>query len=61
MHPKPLSQPHPTLLVGGGVETSAAAGGGSGLPMMPMNEDPRLSELVRRRMKPRRPDSTAGS
>jgi alkanesulfonate monooxygenase SsuD/methylene tetrahydromethanopterin reductase-like flavin-dependent oxidoreductase (luciferase family) len=42
--PKPLTQPHPTILVGGGVEVAARRAARLRLPMMPMNEDPRLSE-----------------
>jgi alkanesulfonate monooxygenase SsuD/methylene tetrahydromethanopterin reductase-like flavin-dependent oxidoreductase (luciferase family) len=41
--PKPRSQPHPTLLVGGGVEAAARRAARLRLPMMPMNEDPRLA------------------
>ena len=42
--PKPLSRPHPTILVGGGVEAAARRAARLRLPMMPMNEDPRLAE-----------------
>lgn len=42
--PKPLSQPHPTVLIGGGVEAAARRAARLRLPMMPMNEDARLSE-----------------
>ena len=42
--PKPGSDPHPTILVGGGVEAAARRAARLGLPMMPMNTDPRLAE-----------------
>jgi alkanesulfonate monooxygenase SsuD/methylene tetrahydromethanopterin reductase-like flavin-dependent oxidoreductase (luciferase family) len=42
--PKPASQPHPTLLIGGGTEVAARRAARLGLPMMPMNTDPRLQD-----------------
>ncbi|MBM3673954.1 MAG: LLM class flavin-dependent oxidoreductase [Actinobacteria bacterium] len=42
--PKPLTQPHPTLMIGGGVEAAARRAARLRLPMMPMNTDPRLTE-----------------
>ena len=42
--PKPFTEPHPQLLVGGGVEAAARRAARLHLPMMPMNTDPRLPE-----------------
>jgi alkanesulfonate monooxygenase SsuD/methylene tetrahydromethanopterin reductase-like flavin-dependent oxidoreductase (luciferase family) len=42
--PKPASEPHPTLLVGGGTEPAARRAARLRLPMMPMNSDPRVQE-----------------
>ena len=42
--PKPFTQPHPTILIGGGVEAAARRAARLRLPMMPMNEDARLAE-----------------
>ena len=42
--PKPFTEPHPQLLVGGGVEAAARRAARLRLPMMPMNTDPRLPE-----------------
>ena len=38
--PKPATQPHPTVLVGGGVPAAAPRAARLRLPMMPMNTDP---------------------
>ena len=40
--PRPASQPHPTVLVGGGVPAAARRAARLRLPMMPMNTDPAL-------------------
>jgi alkanesulfonate monooxygenase SsuD/methylene tetrahydromethanopterin reductase-like flavin-dependent oxidoreductase (luciferase family) len=42
--PKPASQPHPPLLIGGGVPAAARRAARLRLPMLPMNTDPRVSE-----------------
>src|SRR4051794_8067053 len=42
--PKPFTEPHPQLLVGGGVEAAARRAARLRLPMMPMNTDERLPE-----------------
>ena len=47
--PKPFTQPHPTLLIGGGVEAAARHAARLRLPMMPMNEDSAARRVVRRR------------
>jgi alkanesulfonate monooxygenase SsuD/methylene tetrahydromethanopterin reductase-like flavin-dependent oxidoreductase (luciferase family) len=40
--PSPATRPHPTVLVGGGVPAAARRAARLGLPMLPMNTDPRL-------------------
>lgn len=42
--PRPYRDPHPMVLVGGGVEVAARRAARLHLPMMPMNTDPRLRE-----------------
>jgi alkanesulfonate monooxygenase SsuD/methylene tetrahydromethanopterin reductase-like flavin-dependent oxidoreductase (luciferase family) len=42
--PKPASQPHPPLIVGGGVPAAARRAARLRLPMLPMNDDPRVAE-----------------
>ena len=42
--PRPFTDPHPPLLVGGGVEAAARRVARLHLPMMPMHADPRLTE-----------------
>ena len=42
--PKPFTDPHPTILIGGGVEAAARRAARLRLPMMPMHADPRLAE-----------------
>jgi alkanesulfonate monooxygenase SsuD/methylene tetrahydromethanopterin reductase-like flavin-dependent oxidoreductase (luciferase family) len=41
--PKPVTRPHPTILVGGGAPAAARRAARLRLPMMPMNTDPRLT------------------
>ena len=45
--PKPATQPHPTLLIGGGVPAAARRAARLRLPMMPMNTDRALHEAYR--------------
>src|SRR5690349_18083977 len=40
--PKPATQPHPMLLIGGGVPAAARRAARLRLPMLPMNNDPRV-------------------
>ena len=45
--PRPVTKPHPTLMVGGGVVAAARRAARLRLPMMPMHGDPQLSEWYR--------------
>ncbi|HZJ28225.1 MAG TPA: LLM class flavin-dependent oxidoreductase [Acidimicrobiia bacterium] len=42
--PKPVTEPHPTLMIGGGTEPAARRAARLRLPMMPMNADPQLAQ-----------------
>lgn len=45
--PRPFTDPHPRVLVGGGVEVAARRAARLHLPMMPMNTEPKLQEWYR--------------
>lgn len=42
--PRPITKPHPTIMVGGGVPAAARRAARLRLPMMPMNADPELPQ-----------------